>query len=96
MARRDRSCAVLLRRLASKCSLTVSDGHMRFALRTHRYTATQPVVDFTVGYAYAIATTSATVLQYLKNECFLTHGANSALCTYTIAYPGAIAGARRF
>lgn len=60
-----------------------------------RYEPNPPVANFTVGYAYAIATTSNVVMQYLKSGCALMHGANSKMCTYTIDYPNAVVGARR-
>lgn len=51
-----------------------------------RYVADPPEFNFSTGYAYAIATTSNVVMQYLKT---LSHSKS----TYTINYPGTIANA---
>lgn len=61
-----------------------------------RYAANPPELDFTVGYSYAIATTSSTVMTYLKTECIAANGTASPLCTFAVDYPGSIPNARRF
>lgn len=67
----------------------------KLANGTWGYEPNPPVANFTVGYAYAIATTSNVVMQYLKSGCVSMHGGSSRLCTYTIDYPNAVTGARR-
>ena len=52
-----------------------------------------PEFNFSTGYAYAIATTSNVVMQYLKTLCAARYGAGSSRCTYAINYPGTIANA---
>ena len=58
-----------------------------------RYVADPPEFNFSTGYAYAIATTSNVVMQYLKSRCLSQYGAGSSRCTYVINYPGTIANA---
>lgn len=45
-----------------------------------------PTADFTSGYAYAIATTSFTMLTYLKSQC-------KSNCGFLLPYPQAVTGA---
>jgi hypothetical protein len=60
---------------------------------SNRYVDDPPEFNFSTGYAYAIATTSNVVMQYLKTLCAARYGAGSSRCTYAINYPGTIANA---
>jgi hypothetical protein len=58
-----------------------------------RYEPNPPEFNFSTGYAYAIATTSNVIMQYLKTGCVAKYGAKSPKCTYVIDYPGTIVNA---
>jgi hypothetical protein len=59
----------------------------------NRYVEDPPEFNFSTGYAYAIATTSNVVMQYLKTLCAARYEAGSSRCAYAINYPGTIANA---